>query len=60
MSKKAKLKLEELKVESFLTRLEDEKKEKVKGGCYYTYYKSGCPVTLYCTESELPPICCAI
>ena len=59
MSKKANFKLEELRVESFLTQLEDDKKEKVKGGCYYTYYKSGCPVTRFCTESIVPPICCA-
>jgi hypothetical protein len=59
MAKKAKLKLEELSVQSFLTQLEDDQKEKIKGACYKTYYKSGCPLTLLCTESVVPPICCA-
>ena len=58
MSKKTKFKLEELSVKSFLTRLEDDKKEKIKGACKWTYPQSGCPVTQLCTESLSPPICC--
>jgi hypothetical protein len=58
MSKQTKFKLEELKVESFLTQLEDETKEQVKGGCYKTDPRSGCPLSLGCSESENPIACC--
>jgi hypothetical protein len=57
MAKKANLKLEELRVESFLTQLEDEKKEKVKGGCGPTYPGS-CAVTYTCTNSLNMMVCC--
>ena len=59
MAKKAKLKLEDLRVESFLTQLEDAKKEQVKGGCDYTNPKS-CAISIGCTESNNPILCCAI
>jgi hypothetical protein len=58
MSKQTKFKLEELKVESFLTRLEDEKKDKVKGGCEKTHVQSGCLPTYGCTVSDNPIACC--
>jgi hypothetical protein len=57
MSKKTKFKLEKLKVESFLTRLEDEKKGQVKGGCNYTNPVS-CPASVGCTNSDNPYMCC--
>jgi hypothetical protein len=34
MSNKIKLNLEELKVESFITSLKDEEKDKIKGGSF--------------------------
>jgi hypothetical protein len=59
MSKEAKFKLEELKVESFLTELDEKKEEQIKGGCYKTDPRSGCPVSLGCTVSDNPIACCA-
>jgi hypothetical protein len=57
MAKKSKLKLEDLRVESFLTQLEDEKKDKVKGGCNYTNPRS-CHISVGCTGSADPIACC--
>lgn len=59
MSKKTRFKLEDLRVESFLTKLEDDKKEKIKGGCYITHPRSGCVITYGCTVSDNPFACCA-
>ena len=57
MAKKSKLKLQDLRVKSFLTQLEDDKKEQVKGGCDYTNPRS-CPLSLGCTNSDNPYMCC--
>jgi hypothetical protein len=58
MAKKAKLKLEQLRVESFLTQLTTEKKELIKGGCYETDCRSGCPIIYSYTKSLNPIFCC--
>ena len=43
MTQGGKLTLGDLKVQSFSTELDKKKESKIKGGCYQTHYKSGCP-----------------
>lgn len=43
MPKRTKLSLGDFKVQSFITELDDKKATEVKGGCYQTDYRSGCP-----------------
>jgi hypothetical protein len=51
MSKKAKLKLENLEVQSFVTQLDEEKKKNVKGGTFPSVAMTWCGGPAICDDS---------
>ena len=57
MSKKAKLKLEDIKVQSFVTNLEKESQKEVKAGLSTTINYTWCGGPWFCDDSILWHIC---
>jgi hypothetical protein len=58
MPEDKKLLLSDLKVQSFVTELNKEKENKIKGGCYKTMHISGCytadPTVVYLCPCAIP------